>query len=568
MDVDAEIYELLQTSRSHQLSDVHLRRLTNDLGQRRKLIRISILEKKEEIAQGKNEIAVLKMVISGKEDVMYERKRKVSELESMASAIRERMKVLKALAVTRKHPIRKLPPEILAYILELAVDTNSVVSNLTIARPVSAFLLSNVCSQWREVALRSPRIWAKVSIHFPHHPITNSSYQKAMMFLTTVIKRSRAVPFSVKIGLDCFNCPEKRASVQFTSLVEMLLAHPWRSAVVRYRGSPTAGGQTIGISSGRLRLALMERLSSVEMLEFEDITTGQPIANSHGPPSPHDHPFFDPSMQDNPIISFSNLRTLLLPLYHRPFSTFPTTLRQRILGPHLTTLRICVGTDYKETLETLHHCAASLVSLSLHVLPAPTAASSRLGAVITQSPMSVLRFGALEDLKIVVQTTGNNGPRTYMVLSNRDNVPNGHYPGAFPSLYTPYPRFDPVHPLIRVQTILQSIETPVLESLDLQASCTDFGYPRVRSLAGRSRRESDTSRIDTGPFKEFVKRSGISTSLRKFTFCGFDSGNPSRIGGPTVSDATILEMLETIPGVREVMLMDLNRMRRGVNNEQ
>ncbi|EJD35273.1 hypothetical protein AURDEDRAFT_93216, partial [Auricularia subglabra TFB-10046 SS5] len=63
------------------------------------------------------------------------------------------------------HPIRRLPPEVLAEVFTACLSDEQLHSLSAVPYPVS-----QVCRRWRSVALQTPRLWTYVSVNFrsPH----------------------------------------------------------------------------------------------------------------------------------------------------------------------------------------------------------------------------------------------------------------------------------------------------------------------------------------------------------------------------------------------------------------
>lgn len=102
------------------------------------------------------------------------------------------------------HPIHLLAPEILAHIfLECLADyDSSTISELTYQNPrfpyFVPFLLSQVCSSWRTIALSEPRLWAIIRMSISDMA-SSQTVESRQSLLRLFLRRSGEVPLFVHI---------------------------------------------------------------------------------------------------------------------------------------------------------------------------------------------------------------------------------------------------------------------------------------------------------------------------------------------------------------------------------
>ncbi|KAJ2919940.1 hypothetical protein MD484_g416, partial [Candolleomyces efflorescens] len=114
-------------------------------------------------------------------------KEPVSEARSIREEIERQTRLLAGLREKQKAfsdfiarhsaflaPIRRLPPEVLQTIFIFCLPTDH---NPSLAPREAPFLLSHICRRWRDVAFRTPRLWARLHIHIPIYPEVPTSYQ-------------------------------------------------------------------------------------------------------------------------------------------------------------------------------------------------------------------------------------------------------------------------------------------------------------------------------------------------------------------------------------------------------
>jgi len=136
----------------------------------------------------------------------------ISQLEYQLSVLKTRREQLKR-HLSSYHsllsPVRHLPTELLSYIFDICCERNRFVLWDDPKRygPPTSFLLSAVCSSWRQVALATPTIWANLDLSFPNasdhrmNPKIDDPEMQEMQPLAPAIElcveRSRQAPLNL-----------------------------------------------------------------------------------------------------------------------------------------------------------------------------------------------------------------------------------------------------------------------------------------------------------------------------------------------------------------------------------
>lgn len=83
-------------------------------------------------------------------------------------------------------PCRRLPPELVSKVL-LHVHED--------IRPIKCLRLAQICSAWRQVALRTTGLWTDIDVDFER-----KNFSKKMLLLKALCDRAAGYPLSVRIG--------------------------------------------------------------------------------------------------------------------------------------------------------------------------------------------------------------------------------------------------------------------------------------------------------------------------------------------------------------------------------
>jgi len=94
--------------------------------------------------------------------LLEESESRITSLELRVAALVEELARERAAAIVLRHliaPIRTLPTELLAEIFVLTIRRPTELRNSRRSHFKDAFRVSHVCSEWREVAMGTPRLW-------------------------------------------------------------------------------------------------------------------------------------------------------------------------------------------------------------------------------------------------------------------------------------------------------------------------------------------------------------------------------------------------------------------------
>ncbi|KAJ7669437.1 hypothetical protein DFH06DRAFT_1125796 [Mycena polygramma] len=151
--------------------------------------------------------------ISRDEDRIWELEEEVSFLQNRVCVLEENKRILASLSA----PIRKVPPELIQHIFELAggVGTNHFNGAQTVS---GATRLSAVCAQWRAIAHATPRIWATFVVDI---------YSDGRGGTLKAIERHLQFARDAELHLD-LRATKKKAAVVHHELLELFAAHASR----------------------------------------------------------------------------------------------------------------------------------------------------------------------------------------------------------------------------------------------------------------------------------------------------------------------------------------------------
>ncbi|KAJ7513094.1 hypothetical protein B0H11DRAFT_17519 [Mycena galericulata] len=134
---------------------------------------------------------------------------RLSELDSLIAALTAERDILRAKSDAIIYPILTLPPEITAEIFLHCLPTSTLPSPSPLTAPL---LPAQVCQQWRQIALDTPRLWRSLAFK------GGSSVEILKIWL------SRAGNLPLHYSLHC-NEPSKADAILDTSI---LYAHQWQ----------------------------------------------------------------------------------------------------------------------------------------------------------------------------------------------------------------------------------------------------------------------------------------------------------------------------------------------------
>ncbi|KAJ7737089.1 hypothetical protein B0H16DRAFT_1379746, partial [Mycena metata] len=130
-------------------------------------------------------------------------------------------------------PLRRMPPEVLGEIFLWTMDP--VLDRLRQGRidtSRSPWLLTQICSPWRSVAVSTPSLWSQVTIDYSENDNNSSTYY-SLALVEAQLQRSRANKLTVY-----FHGDEGRKELNLdsqTNMFELLLRHAaqWETLSLR-----------------------------------------------------------------------------------------------------------------------------------------------------------------------------------------------------------------------------------------------------------------------------------------------------------------------------------------------
>lgn len=147
-------------------------------------------------------------------------------------------------------PVRALPAEILAEIFAfLCQEIEIVPRDSRNPAALSPLRVSQVCSQWREAALSTPKLWSNIAIHaMQKYPIPSSRVHLLRLHL----ERSQQCPLTLRLNIGRGSVDEARP------LVEQLVEHSHRWHSVNLDVAP---GVIPFLDGAKCRLPRLEALT-------------------------------------------------------------------------------------------------------------------------------------------------------------------------------------------------------------------------------------------------------------------------------------------------------------------
>ncbi|KAJ7047810.1 hypothetical protein C8F04DRAFT_22887 [Mycena alexandri] len=151
----------------------------------------------------------------------------IAQIDASLSALKQRRNRLhQAVAAHRAvlSPARKLHEDV---VREIFVSCISSSRNGTMHPSHSPLLLGQICSEWRNIALTTPQLWA--SLHVPIPPA--SRMEQISNLVVTWLGRSGALPLSISITISQACTADRLASSKSVSnLLDILtsFSHRWK----------------------------------------------------------------------------------------------------------------------------------------------------------------------------------------------------------------------------------------------------------------------------------------------------------------------------------------------------
>ncbi|KAF9263847.1 hypothetical protein L218DRAFT_958979 [Marasmius fiardii PR-910] len=247
-------------------------------------------------------------------------------------------------------PILAIPPEILSLVFNFTVENNCFGQIKGSCRQVGASLLTGVCSKWRDVAMNTPEIWARIWIQ--HDLSVDRITVEEQERLKKYLGRAKSFPLSVEIILKDTLLVGASASTRmerFTLLKVLTESSGWATLTLRLRHLLQDVCRSI---LGKLR----ENLESLRRLEIY-IEASRDISELQ-------------LWQGE--TKFPNLHTLHL--HHETYELTTPTLGidgtiDAIIFPYsqLNHLSLDLNRNHEETLQVLQSCQKHLRSLQINL---------------------------------------------------------------------------------------------------------------------------------------------------------------------------------------------------------
>ncbi|KAF8208535.1 hypothetical protein K438DRAFT_1812395 [Mycena galopus ATCC 62051] len=184
--------------------------------------------------------------------------RSVEESELKITSLESRIRLERATTAVLISPIRTLPVELLAEIFGRAIDDDTHIED--------AFRISQVCSDWRQVAHSTPLLWTRCM----KIDLRKSKQRRGICHvdgpITSWLARSAPLPVPISLTL----APE---DIDHCVLEEVLRIAPrWKSLELRVLGSDPTPSPSLVNRIAECRLDSLEELDlGMEALDDEDI---------------------------------------------------------------------------------------------------------------------------------------------------------------------------------------------------------------------------------------------------------------------------------------------------------
>ena len=150
-----------------------------------------------------SEVFAIHDAISKAESDLSYRDRQIShavaildDLRCMRAHDEQHLKMIKGIM----HPIRRIPPEILAeiFILTLPKEWQLVFKPQSSSYRNAVLLPGQVCRIWRDISLTTPQLWSRVSLDIG---LQGKSFQAEVNLVDTWLSRTGQYPLSIEIFL-------------------------------------------------------------------------------------------------------------------------------------------------------------------------------------------------------------------------------------------------------------------------------------------------------------------------------------------------------------------------------
>ncbi|KAL0572088.1 hypothetical protein V5O48_009882 [Marasmius crinis-equi] len=255
-------------------------------------------------------------------------------------------------------PVRRLPADILGEIFVHTLPTNSYnVAGRTLKD--APLLLTTICHSWREIALKTPRLWNRIHIYLPSsHPEFPgdqlfSLIQQRKQGVEMWLERSGALPITFSIAIGSWGAhPEINSHLE--DFAALLKKYSRRLRAVKLSPQQTEMGTLISTSVWHS----FAELTQEDLPMLQDIqVAGQLFARDWPAETP------TPTPLALLLPKLSSLRALSIA--HEPVDAFLTLDIQWALLTHLTIKSRRSPTTHASMVVTIARSCPSLLSLSL-----------------------------------------------------------------------------------------------------------------------------------------------------------------------------------------------------------
>ncbi|KAJ6470243.1 hypothetical protein C8R47DRAFT_1149110 [Mycena vitilis] len=338
--------------------------------------------------------------ISRDEDRIWQLEEEVYFLQNRVHVLKENKRILASLSA----PIRKVPPELIQHIFELAggVGTNHFNGAQTVS---GATRLSAVCAQWRAIAHATPRIWATFVVDV---------YSDGRGGTLAAIKRHLQLARDAELHLD-LRAMKKKAAAVHHELLELFAARASRWCFASFKIA------RITKQAQDILAAALDNTPSLKSLHIRS-------------PDPHCSDikieFFKscPALRELSIMEYNPTTAYTIPWAQLTSIHFASSYTQNInavlnLCPNLTSVSLIVPTTYILEREDPDLVPRTLQIQSLRIQSRSTPGSKAMSGVL--AVCAGLTLPRLQTLSIV-----SNAYRKYYDAESETRPEQGCWPQA------------------------------------------------------------------------------------------------------------------------------------------
>ncbi|KAJ7617451.1 hypothetical protein DFH06DRAFT_1237705 [Mycena polygramma] len=288
------------------------------------------------------EIAEIKQLILQPRAEIERINRKIAQLKARRRGLSKYVAEHEALI----SPMRQLPSDVIREIFMACIPSEE---NPVLSIQTAPLLLGRICSQWRAIALSTPRLWSSIHIAEPHDTLPPRVRDGCLQLVKVWLARSGGLPLSISFHRMPSDSP---ASPLFDTVLSF--SPRWKHI------SLTGPVGEIGINLSRTDVPLLQTIAI------------SPYAAGNEPTGPETHDFLrgvsvrnvSLGTNKNPIqfpLPWSQLTTLKLDHYYDTRGIFPaqahglsssTALRILAECHNLRECALCLSSGVAETVDT------------------------------------------------------------------------------------------------------------------------------------------------------------------------------------------------------------------------